>query len=564
MIIENLSQLRNYARDLPWYKRLFFPRALWAKLTEPTASEQEVGILYAQISDSWLGRFYEWLFPDLNGFFQERSLISISNGQPIEQQYSPTSSAAALIEAIRFHDHEKIDRITDLPPEERPDPDALVNALRVSIDAEYTTFGLLKANLYDTSMISRALVEAITDEQWEAIGVFMHFSLLRKGLTSESINQVVLLAARSRKIHELNELLDHFEVVDSLSIDTMGQVLLHFVGTLQHEHDSDVDIVRRILNFQTIEHINLGEHVIKEAYLRLIKCGRVKTCMMFQNIPGTHQLDREGIIQSLKEAAQQRHYEMVLYYIQKIPSDRRLELLQTKSVINDDRPFASRRLPKKAHTLQWAICRSVTEDIQCILGSLANEPERYALINNMSDNDDYSPLLLAAFDGWAANLQLMLDALSPEHVIEVILPKKISFLTPLNEFECFPKEHYQRSIMPILLTKLFGERRHLYAAYHDLESRCDMKCLKELRNHYLDKHFPMRTTVGLTLFKRSFSISGYSLSSEELDLVGRVVLYQKYHVFDSRQRKKIEDRMNDYETRMAPAVLSTVLTAGVV
>lgn len=344
----------------------------------------------------------------------------------------------------------------------------------------------------------------------------------------------------------MEELLNCQNIRKKLSLATMRQVLWHSIVPIEHESDTHAKLVRCVLSFKTPEGAGIEADCIKSAYFQAIKVGRIKALAVFQELMMSHEDELDAMIQALQVAAENRHYPMVLHLINSIPSDKRLSLLLTKAVINDDMPCKGYwRVPDKTHVLQWAVCRSVSEDIQCILDALTEE-ERFTLITYMPDEDDFSPLLLAAFICLGDNLVLMLDSLTHKHAIEAILPKKVSVLSPLDVFHSYDHNRHETVIMPILLTKLFGENQKLYDAYHYLGVRpCGWKLLRALRDHYLATHFPSHTQKGLAFF----GIGGNPLSDEELDVVVRVIFYQNYYKFDSIQRGEIEDRMHEYEHR---------------
>lgn len=219
-------------------------------------------------------------------------------------------------------------------------------------------------------------------------------------------------------------------------------------------------------------------------------------------------------------------------------------MLQTKSLISGKfRTYLEE--PDKTNILQWAVGRSVPKDIQAILNALTDEQERYILITHCPDHDDLSPLLLTAANCAKDNLIMMVNALSHEHVMEAILPEKVTFLTPLNDLYSAQRKEL---IVPVLLNKLFGKNQKLYDAYHYLEDRTDRKKLEDMRDYYLATHFPSSIQKTFSFFKPGFSIPGHKLSNEELDKVVRVVFYQRYDKFDYVERGKIEARMNEYKS----------------
>ncbi len=243
----------------------------------------------------------------------------------------------------------------------------------------------------------------------------------------------------------------------------------------------------------------------------------------------------------------------MLHLIQSIPQERRFEVLQIKSLINVESTFRARVELDKTHILQWAACRHAPKDLRTILDALVNEQERYTLITQTIWSPDinhfypqyFSPLMLATANIRMDNLIMMLNSLTHEHVIDAILPKKVSYFTPLySHLHCLDTQRY---IMPIFLEKLFGENQKLYGAYHYLKARNDWKTLKALRDHYLASHFPTPTQRHLGFFRFDFSIPGHPLSKEELDLVVRVRFYQRYYELDDIERGKIQAQMNAYD-----------------
>jgi len=567
MAIENIQQLKSYINELPWYKRIFFPWAFQTRLSEPSISESEVReIYYFQIRSSWLGRVYDWLFPEVIGFSQP-SIMAVQQDtlNPQLDQFLhpiPENYENALINSILHRNTEEFNRLIEFISTHRVEYSTLIRVLRISMREFYGTRTLLrKVELYSTDIVSRAFIDAAknTNNDWwgiNAIHQFASHQFLNERLNSASINEVVLLLANviandhqqneRTNEHDLKNLLNCPNICNKISLATMSQVLLYIIVPHKYESEDSARLVRCILSFKTNDGIGLGVDCIKSAYLQTIKAGRIKALTVFQELTG-HEDDLESMIQALRVAAENRHYSMVLHLIKRVPNDRRLKLLQTKAVINGDMSYLrGSQVPEKTHVLQWAACRSVKEDLLCILDAL-NEQERYTLITNTPNEDDYSPLLLAAINCWEDNLILMLDSLTHGHAIEAILPKTVSFLTPLNAFYSYHKKMHKTDIMPILLTKLFGENQKLYDAYHYLEPRCDWNCLRALRDHYLATHFPSRVQRSLAFFGIGFSIPEHPLSSEELDVVVRVIFYQNYHKLDYIQRGKIEDRMSAYE-----------------
>ena len=589
----SVQQLKTYIYALPWYKRIFFPQTIWDCLQQESITEAEIRAIYAsKIYGSWLEPFYGWLFPDLVLFvrmpFEQISLQM--EVIPLEENIIqlPVNYESTLRESIVNKDNSEFNRLVSFLSTHIIEEDALIRILRTSMIHKYYdgTCILLEQSAFTTEVVSKAFVEAvkITNKEWLGINIFQTSSMgnewplieetviqefdglipLRAKISSASINEVLLIRAKDyqeaacykdsdmmrhfhyRVCHDLEKLLSNSRMRGKITLETITQLLHYLIVPLEYEHEDSSHLVHDALNFKDSEGNQLNSIVHQTAYLNTIKAGRVKTFDKFQEdlIP-PHD---ERVIQALTDAAKNAHYAMVLHLIKKIPSARRFVILQTKSIVRNDKQYKDTNEPEFTHILQWAACRPITEDIHAILDTLDNTEERYALITSTPSRDDYSPLLLASVNCRQENLSIMLDALSYEQAIEAILPHKVTFFTPLDQFHSHPQlSNHEIKIMPTLLGKVFGENEKLYAAYQYLKGNLSWDTLRALRDHYLATYFPTNSQTTLRLFTRSYSIPGHSLNKEELDKVVRVVFYQNYHKFDSAQRERIEFRMNSRE-----------------
>ena len=397
---------------------------------------------------------------------------------------------------------------------------------------------------------------------------------MREKLNAASINEVTLLTAccyqqgtssqEDRKLmkritieQNLKKLLYGKHTRHTITLATIDQVLQHVIVPLQYD-STDVELVRNAIQFSDNEGHKLSTERLRALYLHTIKAGRVSVLAAFPE--PMVQPDDELVIQSLKESAKFGHYAMILHFILSIPEQRRFDILQTKSVIQNNKTFKDWKEPNCTHILQWAACRSVDEDMQNILDALVNLEGRYTLITRTPHDDDYSPLLLAAVNCRRDNLCKMLNVMSSEQIMEAVLPRKVTFLTPLNSFYSESGERHEAMVMPILLSKLFGDNQKLYDAYQYFKENIGWNNLPALRNHYLATYFPTRAQSTLPFFGLGFSIPGHRLSPDELNLVVRVVFYQNYHKFDSAQRSRIEIQMNAYDQSIENVAANNALT----
>lgn len=548
--IMTTQQLKAYAYALPWYKRIFFSSVIWNYLQQESVTEAGVRALYtSKIQGSWLEPFYNWLFPALSLFIQ-----------------IPANYESDLRKSIFNKDDWEFNRLLGFLSTHRIEEDTLIRILRNSIRCDYYYAKRIRSHktVYNANVVSKAFVEAAknTNNEWlgiDAISAFTYeFSPLRSLINSASINEVLLLLAQnyqalisSQKQHgsfkfvyveqQLKQMLENKEICNKISRATTLQFFQHILVPFRYDSDTSVALIGYLVSCEDMLH----ESDIQLAYLQIIRVGRVKALAAFHE--DILQPWDERVIQALQDAAKNAHYTMVLHLINKIPSARRFVILQTKAIVQNDKQYQDTREPKFTHILQWAACRSVTGDIHVILNALDNIEERCALITKTPNEDDYSPLLLAAINCRQKNLSIMLSILSDEQAIEAILPHKVTFFTPLNPSDSYPVNNHEIKVMPILLDKLFGENQKLYTAYQYLKTHLGWDTLRALRDHYLATHFPTKRQTAIRFFTGSYSIPGHPLNKEELDKVVRVVFYQNYHEFDTVERSRIESRMNSRE-----------------
>ena len=93
MTIENIEQLKSYFQALPWYKKIFFPWKLQAKLTQSTISEAEVYSAYTRVHTSWAWPFFNWIFPDLGTFDGYQPDLNLRFSEQDENDLSPMEVA---------------------------------------------------------------------------------------------------------------------------------------------------------------------------------------------------------------------------------------------------------------------------------------------------------------------------------------------------------------------------------------------------------------------------------------------------------------------------------------
>lgn len=545
MAIENSQQLKHYVNTLPWYKKIFFPRALFAffnaeyfdRETDEMPKIVHLSKIYHELRASMLGFFYHWLFPEL------ACLVTLC-----KQQVGISPSGVGLMLAITNREYDEIKRIVNLPRASRPDSEALINALILSIKANYLTYALMQKHVYDVQMVSRAFVLAINDKEWRAITTALTlFPFLQERLNVEASNHVFLSTASAHKMHELTELFKLKCIAQKLTVTTVSRALSYILSRNEYEHDSDLSLLKSLLDFKDADGVGLGADAIETAYLQAVKNGRVNSLKLIQALPNLSQAPMELIIEAVKEAAEHKYYNMVLHLLQMIPSDRRLEVVQTKARFDDNEPIRYVKDSKCTNILQWAVGYYSTENIQPILDALS-EPERYLL---MTQSEDYywdsAPILTTVSKNYARNLNTLLNALSPEHLMETILPKKPSIDMALSRCD---KRTKHNEVLPILLNRIFGDNQRLYAAYNALETRMSenlWKTLYAMRDYYLSVHAPSMIQRRVSFFQQGFSIPGHTLSNQELDLVVRAVFYRHYGQFDHRQRGAIEARVDAYD-----------------
>lgn len=597
----SIHQLKTYVNTLPWYTRIFFSQVIWNCLQQESITTTEIQAIYAsKIQGSWLESFYSWLFPELILFiqipFEEVLPVPVAPSEEIIQL--PVNYERALKEAITDLDNSKFNQLVCFLSMHEFDNDTLIRILQTSMIRERfeKTCILLKQTAFSTEVVSRAFVEAIksTNKDWLGINMLIACGIgnnywmemsdriiqafdglipLRAKISAAAINEVILIRAKDyqeiachkdsymiRRFHfrveqDLRDILSNSRMRCKITLETITQLLKNLIIPLKFEWDDSSQLVHDILNFKDSEgnQLNSNEHQI--AYLKSIEVGRIKTFEKFpEDLVPAHD---ERVIQALRNAAKNAHYDMVLRLIKKIPSTRRFEILQTKAGVQNNKQFGDWKEPKFPHILQWAACRSVTEDIHTILDALDNLEERYTLITHSPGEDDYSPLLLTSINCRRENFSIMLNALSDEQAMKAILPYKVTFYSPLNQRNCYSHlNDHEIKIMPIILAKVFGENQKLYAAYHYLKRNLSWKTLYALRDHYLSTYFPTYSQTNFHFFIKSYSIPGHSLNKEELDKVVQVVFYQNYHEFDDVQRSKIKSRMNSMSNQVSTTELS--------
>lgn len=200
MAIENMEQLKIYIDELPWYKKIFFPRILQARLSEPSMSEQEIReVCYSQVRSSWLWRVYDWLFPELMGFSQQSTItiqqISLISRHEEDAYPLPENYENDLLNSIRCEDQERFVRLVGFLSTHRVEYGTLMRVLRVSLRHFYGTYTLLGEKAYSPSIVSGIFVDAVrnTDGDWWDVDVIHRFTsekLLNERLNFASINEV--------------------------------------------------------------------------------------------------------------------------------------------------------------------------------------------------------------------------------------------------------------------------------------------------------------------------------------------------------------------------------------
>tara|TARA_R110002126_G_scaffold256187_2_gene399230 strand:- start:5864 stop:7372 length:1509 start_codon:yes stop_codon:yes gene_type:complete len=455
---------------------------------------------------------------------------------------TPTASAQELERALLINDDNAIDRILNLPPEQMPDLIALKDALKMSLKRGCASYALTKN--CTPSIINQALIECLREEAWDVIAWMTLMPSLHDNLDEPTINTITLLVAQASQWYWLDDILKYKSIAQKIHSTTMSQVLLLAIrlNTKRYEINIDVKLIEQLINLNDEQRPDVSS--IQASQLEAIKMGRTKTVRAFQSLPESHQPNIESIIDAVKRAAQLQNYGTVVHLVGIIPSDRRLDILEALSEEDSNSSSLSLGEPKKRNTLHWAVCRNATEDLYTILNALS-EPERFILITKMPNNafydHSYSPLITASITGRGENLTILLNSLSETHKLEAILPKKITIYTPFYSYGRIKKE-----TLSALLSVLFGENQNLHDAYNELCRKCDINSLNALRNHFLRTNYPTKAQSYLSFFTPSFSIPGHPLEPEELNLIVRVVLYERYSDYDYIQRGAIEDRITAY------------------
>lgn len=307
-----------------------------------------------------------------------------------------------------------------------------------------------------------------------------------------------------------------------LEMPTIKELFLQVVSKpneVYGESSIEAVIIGRIL---TLHISQLDITTIKNAHVHAIQTGQVRSLILFKALSAEYQPDIADIAKALENAARAKKYGVVLERIESIPNER-LSILKAES--------------ESKNILHWAIGRRVKKDIETILYALV-PADRFRLITEHSNDSVGSPLTYASRNGWTDNIKTVLASLSEEARFSAILPRKVSLNTPF--YNAHPDS------ISLFLGYLFGDNHLLYNAYYDLDVRCNVSSIKQLRDFYLlNHHSHGQTFKRIPFFSSTFSIPGHSLSKEELDLVARVVFYKQYRKLDYLQRGKIEAQMEN-------------------
>jgi hypothetical protein len=531
------SEFTVFLIHLPWYKRLFFPQLLWDFSFEGRyVGEREILEIYkATIYYSWLKSFYDWLFPELFEFVQEVSK-TLDSKKGITRQETKNKERA------------------------------LINIFKSIVIMNFTIQPddlFFHSAAHSIHVVSTGFVEMIENDNFIGSSIeklLCSSNPFRALINAEACNEALIVLAKKYQNYpfesrdpfgpySLTKVVAQFKLIlkdEDLSRRISLKTVFQALHMLFIPLNCPCDLISELLNFKDENNEKLSRDDIELLYLQAIRAGCIEALAYFDDklIP----FDDKRMIDALKDAAQNEHFEMVFRLMNRISSKNRLEVFQTYSSVKKPWPYRN----NEQNILQYSVCHKNTKFTQRILYALDSKDDRMALVTSVKEKHELSALNLAAEMHRTSHLKVMLDALSKEQAIEAIMPRKIDIDTPLYLSNYNKLYEYEEPVMPILLERLFGNNQKLYAAFEYLvNSKISRRKISAWRDNYLANHFPSAYNNAMRFFSFSNAIPGHPLNKEELDLVIQVALYRYYGIFDSVQRSGVEERMEPSSTNFA-------------